>query len=60
MTGQSSLNAVRELLLVAAVAVVGVVLALIVVFTPWHAVPDKAAPAAPVELRSPEPTATED
>lgn len=53
MTGQSGLDAVRELLLVAAVAGVGVLLALIVVFSPWH-----AAPAAPVELRSPEPTAT--
>ncbi|WP_018720514.1 hypothetical protein [Salinispora fenicalii] len=59
MTGQGSLNAVRELLLVTAVAVVGVLLALIVVFSPWHPGPDKAAPAAPVELRSPEPTATE-
>ncbi|GIM82281.1 hypothetical protein [Salinispora arenicola] len=56
---QGGLDAVRELLLVMAVAVAGVLLALLVVFSPWHAVPDGAAPAAPVELRGPDPTATD-
>ncbi|MGN9812146.1 hypothetical protein ACTMSW_22665 [Micromonospora sp. BQ11] len=53
MTADTGSGAVRELLLVVALAAAGVLLALIVVFTPWHATPDGAAPAGPVELRSP-------
>ncbi|MGN9779103.1 hypothetical protein ACTMS0_25575 [Micromonospora sp. H33] len=54
MTGDTGSGAVRELLLVVAVAAAGVLLALVAVFTPWHAVPDGATPAAPVELHSPD------
>ncbi|NJP32311.1 hypothetical protein [Micromonospora thermarum] len=54
MTGDTGSGAVRELLLVVAVAAAGVLLALVAVFTPWHAVPGGANPAAPVELHSPD------
>ncbi|MEH1102938.1 hypothetical protein [Micromonospora sp. CPCC 205561] len=53
MAGDAGSGAVRELLLVLAVALAGLLLAVVAVFTPWHAGPDGAAPAAPVELRSP-------
>ncbi|MGW4501450.1 hypothetical protein ACWENR_22890 [Micromonospora sp. NPDC004336] len=53
MAGDVGSGAVRELLLVFAVAVAGLLLAMVAAFTPWHATPDGAAPAAPVELRSP-------
>ncbi|MEU6075586.1 hypothetical protein [Micromonospora sp. NPDC047074] len=53
MAGDAGSGAVRELLLVLALALAGLVLAVVAVFTPWHATPDGAAPAAPVELHSP-------
>ncbi|MEH0972425.1 hypothetical protein V6U77_14990 [Micromonospora sp. CPCC 205546] len=53
MGGDASSGAVRELLLVLAVALAGLLLATVAVFTPWHATREGAAPAAPVELRSP-------
>ncbi|WP_433387517.1 hypothetical protein [Micromonospora sp. KLBMP9576] len=53
MAGDASSGAARELLLVLAVAFAGLLLALVAVFTPWHTTPDGAAPAAPVELRTP-------
>ncbi|MCX4389625.1 hypothetical protein OG777_22215 [Micromonospora peucetia] len=60
MAGDAGSGAARELLLVLAVALAGLLLAMVAVFTPWHATPDGAAPAAPVELRSPteQPAAT--
>ncbi len=54
MTGDTGSGAVRELLLVLAVALAGVLLAMVAVFAPWHAVPDGAAPAGLVELHGPE------
>ncbi|MGK5521713.1 hypothetical protein ACSNN9_20505 [Micromonospora sp. URMC 107] len=53
MVGDAGSGAARELLLVLAVALAGLLLAVVVVFAPWHVTPDGAAPAAPVELRSP-------
>ncbi|MCM0676935.1 hypothetical protein NCC78_19905 [Micromonospora phytophila] len=53
MAGDAGSGALRELLLVVAVALAGLLLAMVAVFTPWHATPDGAAPAAPVELHSP-------
>lgn len=53
MTGDTGAGATRELLLVVAVAVAGVLLAVVAVFSPWHAVPSGAAPAGLVELHSP-------
>ncbi len=44
---------VRELLLVVAVAVVGVLLATVAAFTPWPVTPGGAAPSGLVELHSP-------
>ncbi|SCL19192.1 hypothetical protein GA0070616_1686 [Micromonospora nigra] len=49
--------AVRELLLVVAVAAVGLLLALAVAFTPWPAQPGGAGPAGLVELHGPPGTA---
>ncbi|MFC3501197.1 hypothetical protein ACFOOK_09525 [Micromonospora krabiensis] len=46
-------GAVRELVLVLAVAVAGLLLAMVAAFTPWHATPAGPAPAGLVELRSP-------
>ncbi|MDM4720650.1 hypothetical protein QTQ03_14045 [Micromonospora sp. WMMA1363] len=54
MTGDTGSGAVRELLLVVALATAGVLLAVVAAFTPWHAAPGGAAPVAPVELRSPD------
>lgn len=54
MTGDTGSGTARELLFVVAVAVAGVLLALVAVFTPWHAVPDGAAPAGLVELHGPD------
>ncbi|MEW2375432.1 hypothetical protein AB0883_04905 [Micromonospora sp. NPDC047812] len=53
MVGDAGSGAARELLLVLAVALAGLLLAVVAVFTPWRATPDGAAPAAPVELHSP-------
>ncbi|MEU4779297.1 hypothetical protein [Micromonospora sp. NPDC023633] len=50
MVGDAGSGAARELLLVLAVALAGLLLAVVVVFAPWHVTPDGAAP---VELRSP-------
>ncbi|SCE80432.1 hypothetical protein GA0074695_1251 [Micromonospora viridifaciens] len=46
-------SAVRELLLVLAVAAAGLLLAMAVAFGPWHPAADGSARAGLVELRSP-------
>ncbi|MER7890506.1 hypothetical protein ABTX15_11835 [Micromonospora sp. NPDC094482] len=43
----------RELLMVLAVAVAGLLLAMVAAFTPWHATPAGSAPAGLVELHGP-------
>ncbi|MEG3637040.1 hypothetical protein [Micromonospora palythoicola] len=49
-------SAARELLLVIAVAAVGLLLATAVTFAPWPATPGGSAPSGLVELRGPAPT----
>ncbi|WBB66567.1 hypothetical protein [Micromonospora sp. WMMD812] len=44
---------VRELLLVVAVAVAGLLLAMVAAFAPWPATPAGSAPASLVELHGP-------
>ncbi|GIJ26052.1 hypothetical protein Vqi01_12140 [Micromonospora qiuiae] len=44
---------VRELLLVVAVAILGVLLATVAAFTPWPVTPGGAAPSGLVELHTP-------
>lgn len=53
MAGDTGSTALRELLFVVAVAAAGLLLAMVAVFTPWHATPGGAAPAGLVELHSP-------
>ncbi|WP_341717502.1 hypothetical protein QQG74_27060 [Micromonospora sp. FIMYZ51] len=45
--------ATRELLLVVAVAIAGVLLAMLAAFTPWPVTPGGAAPSGLVELHGP-------
>ncbi|MDG4793837.1 hypothetical protein [Micromonospora sp. WMMD1082] len=45
--------ALRELLLVVAVAVVGLLLATVAAFTPWPVTPGGSAPSGLVEVRGP-------
>ncbi|GIJ80651.1 hypothetical protein SAMN05443287_103273 [Micromonospora phaseoli] len=49
-------SAARELLLVIAVAVVGVLLASAVAFAPWPVNPGRPAPSGLVDLHGPAPT----
>ncbi|MEH1168033.1 hypothetical protein V6V47_21880 [Micromonospora sp. CPCC 205539] len=53
MAGEASSGAVRELILVVALALAGLVLAVVAAFAPWHAMPAGNAPAGLVELHSP-------
>ncbi|MGW5561181.1 hypothetical protein ACWER9_28675 [Micromonospora sp. NPDC003944] len=53
MAGEAGSGALRELLLVVAVALAGLLLAMVAAFTPWHATPAGNAPAGLVELHSP-------
>lgn len=46
-------GAVRELMVVLAVAGAGLLLAVVAAFAPWHPRPGRAAPAGLVELHSP-------
>ncbi|WP_088975932.1 hypothetical protein [Micromonospora coxensis] len=46
-------GAVRELMVVLAVAGAGLLLAMVAAFGPWHPRPGRAAPAGLVELHSP-------
>ncbi|MGC5049884.1 hypothetical protein ACLQ2S_00285 [Micromonospora sp. DT48] len=49
-------TAARELLLVIAVAAVGLLLATVVAFTPWPVEPGGPAPSGLVDLQRPAPT----
>jgi hypothetical protein len=53
MAGEAGSGALRELILVVAVAFAGLLLAMVAAFTPWHATPAGNAPAGLVELHSP-------
>ncbi|MFG3557655.1 hypothetical protein ACGGAQ_25060 [Micromonospora sp. NPDC047557] len=53
MAGEAGSGALRELILVAAVGLAGLLLAMVAAFAPWHATPAGNAPAGLVELRSP-------
>ncbi|WP_319459455.1 hypothetical protein [Micromonospora sp. RTP1Z1] len=53
MAGETDSGALRELLLVAAVAVAGLLLAVVAAFGPWHPTSDGAARAGLVEMHSP-------
>ncbi|MGC4880634.1 hypothetical protein ACLQ26_30705 [Micromonospora sp. DT43] len=53
MAGEAGSGALRELILVVAVGLAGLLLAIFAAFAPWHATPAGNAPAGLVELRSP-------
>ncbi|WP_410811831.1 hypothetical protein [Micromonospora sp. 067-2] len=53
MAGEAGSGALRELVLVGAVALAGLLLAMVAAFAPWHATPAGNAPAGLVELHSP-------
>ncbi|MET7877212.1 hypothetical protein [Micromonospora profundi] len=53
MAGEAGSGTLRELTLVVAVALAGLLLAMVAAFTPWHATPAGNAPAGLVELHSP-------
>ena len=53
MAGDADSGALRELLVVFAVASAGLALAMVAAFAPWHPVPGAAAPAGLVELHAP-------
>ncbi|WP_405429636.1 hypothetical protein [Micromonospora sp. NBC_00617] len=53
MAGEAGSGALRELILVAAVGLAGLLLAMVAAFAPWHATPADSAPASLVELRGP-------
>lgn len=53
MSGDAGSGAVRELLVVFAVAGAGLLLAMVAAFAPWHPTPRGVAPAGLVELHSP-------
>ncbi|MET8042979.1 hypothetical protein ABZU25_19215 [Micromonospora sp. NPDC005215] len=54
MAGEAGSGALRELILVVAVALAGLLLAMVAAFVPWRATPAGNAPASLVELRSPD------
>ncbi|MGC5021500.1 hypothetical protein [Micromonospora sp. DT47] len=58
MAGDAGSGALRELLVVFAVAGAGLVLAMVAAFAPWHPVPGAPAPAGLVDLRTPAGTDT--
>ncbi|MFY1617603.1 hypothetical protein [Micromonospora sp. WMMD736] len=53
MVGEAGSGALRELILVVAVGLAGLLLAMLAAFGPWHATTAGNAPAGLVELRSP-------
>lgn len=53
MAGETGSGALRELLLVVAVAGAGLVLAVVAAFGPWSPTSHHAAPAGLVEMHSP-------
>ncbi|MDG4834988.1 hypothetical protein O7631_00475 [Micromonospora sp. WMMD967] len=53
MAGEAGSGALRELILVVAVALAGLLLAMVAAFAPWHATSAGNAPAGLVELRGP-------
>ncbi|MDG4806074.1 hypothetical protein O7634_04820 [Micromonospora sp. WMMD1120] len=53
MAGGAGSGALREMILVLAVALAGLLLAMVAAFAPWHASPLGNAPAGLVEMRSP-------
>jgi hypothetical protein len=53
MAGDAGTGALRELLLVFAVAGAGLLLAVVAAFGPWHPVAGNAAGTGPVEWHSP-------
>ncbi|MEU7589471.1 hypothetical protein AB0A95_24625 [Micromonospora sp. NPDC049230] len=53
MAGEVGSGALRELILVVAVALAGLLLAMVAAFAPWHATLAGTAPAGLVELHSP-------
>ncbi|MGW5576545.1 hypothetical protein [Micromonospora chokoriensis] len=53
MAGEAGSGALRELILVVAVALAGLLLAMVAAFAPWHATSEGNAPAGLVELRGP-------
>ncbi|MFG2048241.1 hypothetical protein ACGFIW_12525 [Micromonospora sp. NPDC048935] len=54
MAGEAGSGALRELILVVAVALVGLLLAMVAAFAPWHATLAGNAPAGLVELHGPD------
>ncbi|MFF0151406.1 hypothetical protein [Micromonospora sp. NPDC005203] len=54
MAGEAGSGAVRELILVVALALAGLLLAMVAAFAPWHATSAGSAPGSLVELRSPD------
>ncbi|MCF0095471.1 hypothetical protein AB0B39_16085 [Micromonospora sp. NPDC049114] len=54
MAGEAGSGALRELILVAAVGLAGLLLAMVAAFAPWHATAGGNAPAGLVELHSPD------
>jgi hypothetical protein len=59
MAGDAGSGALRELLVVFAVAAAGLLLALVAAFAPWHPTSDGTARAGLVELHSPPGPASE-
>ncbi|MBM0277133.1 hypothetical protein [Micromonospora tarensis] len=53
MAGEAGSGALRELILVVAVALAGLLLAMVAAFAPWHGSPAGNDPAGLVELHSP-------
>ncbi|MET7667053.1 hypothetical protein [Micromonospora luteifusca] len=53
MAGEAGSGALRELILVVAVALAGLLLAMAAAFAPWHATSAGNAPASLVELHGP-------
>ncbi|TDC82589.1 hypothetical protein E1193_11300 [Micromonospora sp. KC606] len=53
MVGEADTGAVRELMVVLAVAGAGLLLAMVAAFAPWHPRPGRGAPVGLVELHSP-------
>ncbi|MEU7755394.1 hypothetical protein AB0B57_07970 [Micromonospora sp. NPDC049101] len=54
MAGEAGSGALHELILVVAVALAGLLLAMVAAFAPWHATLAGDAPAGLVELHSPD------
>ncbi|MFC5922156.1 hypothetical protein [Micromonospora vulcania] len=54
MADEADSGALRELILVVAVAFAGLLLAVVAAFAPWHVTPAGDAPAGLVELHGPD------